>query len=166
MFSLKHVLVATDFSDSSAVALAYARALARQFGARLHVLHAVEMFSPDPLGSAAYAAAFPELQADMERTARGVLEGLVTDEDRRDLHAVTQLATCRAPADAIVEYARAQPIDLIVVGTHGRRGLQHFVMGSVAERVVRLAPCAVLAVRHQPETAGLADSSERPATGA
>jgi nucleotide-binding universal stress UspA family protein len=148
MFALKRLLVATDFSECSTVALTYGRAFARQFNAELHVLHAVEVLAPDPLGSAALASALPELRADLERTERGELEALLTDDDRRDLRAVAELRTFQAPADAIVDYAREHHVDLIVVGTHGRRGLRHLVMGSVAERVVRTAPCPVLTVRH------------------
>jgi nucleotide-binding universal stress UspA family protein len=148
MFLLKRLLVATDFSECSAVALTYGRALARQFHAELHVLHAVEVLAPDPMGSAALVSALPDLQADLERSERDELEALLTDDDRRDLHAKTVLATFQAPADAIVAYAREHHIDLIVLGTHGRRGVRHLVMGSVAEHVVRTAPCAVLTVRH------------------
>lgn len=148
MFVLNRLLVATDFSECSAVALTYGRALARQFKAELHVLHAVEVLTPDALGSAALVSALPDLQADIERTERAQLDSVVTDEDRHDLRAVAVLSTFRAPAQAIVEYARDHHVDLIVIGTHGRRGVRHLVMGSVAEQVVRTAPCPVLTVRH------------------
>lgn len=148
MFSLKRLLVATDFSECSTAALTYGRALARQFNADLHVLHAVEVLTPDPMGTAALASALPEFQAQLEQTEREELEKLLTEDDRRDLHAVPVLSTFEAPADAIVGYAREHHIDLIVIGTHGRRGVRHLMMGSVAECVVRTAPCPVLTVRH------------------
>ena len=148
MLALKNILVATDFSEGSAAALTYGRALARQFGARLHLLHAVETAGIDVAGVDTYVAAIPQLRAEFEEQARATLEQTVTDADRRDLHAVTALRTLEAPARAIVAYAVEAAIDLIVIGTHGRRGVSHLVMGSVAEKVVRTAPCPVLTVRH------------------
>ena len=89
-----------------------------------------------------------EYQAEMEHAARQRTEALLTDEDRRLLRATAVTTRHGAPAVAIVEYATANHIDLIVVGTHGRGALGHLLMGSVAERVVRMAPCPVLAVRN------------------
>ena len=71
----------------------------------------------------------------------------IDDDDRRELHAKTVLVTSVNPAVAIVTYAKDAAVDLIVIGTHGRGGVAHFYMGSVAERVVRTAPCPVLTVR-------------------
>lgn len=147
MLVIKNVLVATDFSKCSDVALDYGRALARQFGARLHVIHAVEPFAPD-VTTGGFVAAIPELQASMDEAARGQLEALLTPDDRQTLHATTVLVSFAAPSPAIVEYAANEHVDLIVVGTHGRRGVSHLLMGSVAEKVVRTAPCPVLTVRH------------------
>jgi nucleotide-binding universal stress UspA family protein len=147
MLAMKNILVATDFSETSDAALRYGRALARQFGANLHVFHAVEAVVADGFTLGGYVAAVPQLQADLEASARQQLDALVTEEDRRELHARPVLSTMDAPAHAIVEYARNERIDLIVIGTHGRRGVSHLVMGSVAEKVVRTAPCPVLTVR-------------------
>ena len=150
MIALKRILVATDFSEPSAVALMYGRELARQFDADLHVLHVA-----DDLGSriaglpAGYAGDLGRLQSDLEEAAREQINGLVTDDDRRRLCAKAVVRTSLAPAETILEYARDAKIDCIVLGTHGRTGLKHVVMGSVAERVVRAAPCPVLTVRHR-----------------
>jgi nucleotide-binding universal stress UspA family protein len=76
------------------------------------------------------------------------LEKTVTDEDRQMLHAKLVTVVSSTPSASIVDYATSAKIDLIVMGTHGRGPLAHFMMGSVAERVVRLAPCPVLTVRH------------------
>lgn len=144
MVDIKNVLVATDFSEWSDAALVYARALAGTFGARLHVLHAVEFVATaDVMG-----IAVPDLYKGVESSARQDLENLVSETDREILGVKTILITGGTPAHAIVEYAGKAAIDLIVVGTHGRRGLSHMVLGSVAERVVRTAPCPVLTVRH------------------
>ncbi len=148
MLRIKNILVATDFSECSESALNYGRAMAHRFGARLHVLHTVEIMPPDLVGMGGYIAAVPQLQADLDNAARAQLESAVTTEDRHTLGATTVLSSGETPAQAIANYARKSDIDLIVIGTHGRRGLSHIVMGSVAEKVVRTAPCPVLTVRH------------------
>ena len=73
---------------------------------------------------------------------------LVTHEDRAMLHAKPIVLAAFGAAEAIVEYAKEYNVDIIVMGTHGRGGFAHLLMGSVAERVVRTAPCPVLTVRH------------------
>ena len=148
MIALKKILVATDFSESADAALAYGRALARTFGATLHVLHvADDMYLK--LGGYAYAAVLPELQQDVERNARQRLADLLVDNDPVPLPTESVVLTAATPAPTIVSYATQNDIDLIVVGTHGRSGFTHLVMGSVAERVARTARCPVLTVRLQ-----------------
>lgn len=145
MVALKNILVATDFSEPSGVALAYGRDLARSYNARLHVLHVVENIMIRYASEVGFAV--PDFQGDLEAAARRDLDALITDDDRRGLNAVTVVETGTNLADTIVDYAKANAIDLIVAGTHGRGAVQHFLMGSVAERVVRTAPCPVLTVR-------------------
>jgi universal stress protein A len=145
MVILKNILVATDFSEPSAVALAYGRDLARSYGATLHVLHIVEdvmmRYTPE------VAFAVPDLQRDLEKAARRDLDASITDDDRRTLKIVTHVQTSFNVPGGINEYAKAHAIDLIVVGTHGRGAVKQLLLGSAAERVVRSAPCPVLAVR-------------------
>ena len=143
--SLKNILVATDFSEPSAVALAYGRDLARSYGARLHVLHVIE----DVMlrYSAEIGFALPELQADLEQAARRDLDAQITDDDRKSIDVVSAIETSANLAGAIVAYAKEHDVDLIVTGTHGRGAVSHLFVGSVAERVVRQAPCPVLTVR-------------------
>ena len=147
MIRIKNVLVATDFSAPSAIALDYGRELARTYGARLHVLHVVEdlrwRYATDMAPTALIG-----IQEDIEASARVRLDGVLADEDRRQLRAHATVVTAVAPSEAIVTYATAEAVDVIVMGTKGRSGLAHLLMGSVAERVVRLAPCPVLTVRH------------------
>jgi nucleotide-binding universal stress UspA family protein len=147
MTSIANVLIATDFEEPSEAALVYARELARQFGATLHVLHVVDDITAQDVAIEGYMANLDELQEEREAQARAHLAAVVTDEDRAARHARTVIATSNAPALAIVTYAKDAGIDLIVVGTHGRHALAHFFLGSVAEKVVRLAPCPVLTVR-------------------
>jgi len=149
MIRLAHIVVATDFSEPSRAALDYGRELARAFNANLSVLHVAEnllttMMTPD--GS--LASTLPDLQHDVEESARERVTALLSAKDHQELGAKAVTLTSSAPAFAIVEYARKAGVDLIVMGTHGRSGLGHLLMGSVAERVVRMAPCPVLTVRH------------------
>jgi nucleotide-binding universal stress UspA family protein len=145
MVAIKNILVATDFSEPSGVALAYGRDLARSYTATLHVLHVVEdvlmRYSPE------VAFSVPEMQKDLETRAANDLAALITDDDRRTLSVKPVVVSGINMASAIVEYARANAIDLIITGTHGRGAVKHFLMGSVAERVARTAPCPVLTVR-------------------
>ena len=139
MLTAKNVLVATDFSPASDAALNYGRALARTFGATLHVMHAIE----NPFLHPTFG--------DPETIRANVLQSVenrLTAEDRATLGAKAILETSDHPSEAIVDYARRAEIDLIVMGTHGRGGLNRILMGSVAEHVVRTAPCPVLTVRH------------------
>jgi nucleotide-binding universal stress UspA family protein len=145
MSTLKNVLVATDFGMA---ALAYGRDLARTFNASLHVLHVVDDVLGRAMSAEGYATDVSGIQRAMEKSAREQLDAIVANDDRRELHAHTVLRTATNPAVAIVAYAKEAGIDLIVTSTHGRGGMAHFFMGSVAERVVRTAPCPVLTVRH------------------
>ena len=152
MIVLKSVLVATDFEPASDAALVYGRALAQTFGASLHLLHVAEnqFLRPSPAEPAALRVA--QQRALNER---------LTAEDRAGLHARAVIDVSDSPAEAIVEYARAAAVDLIVMGTHGRRAMAQLLMGSVAERVVRTAPCPVLTVRHPEHEFVIPDPSER-----
>jgi universal stress protein A len=145
MVVLKNILVATDFSEPSTVAMAYGRDFARSYGATLHVLHVVEdvtmRYSPE------IGFAVPDLQKDLEKASRRDLDALVSDDDRRTLKVNPAIETHVNASTGITEYAKAHAIDLIIVGTHGRGAVKQLLMGSVAERVVRTAPCPVLAVR-------------------
>jgi nucleotide-binding universal stress UspA family protein len=169
MLAIKNVLVATDFSECSDTAVTYARALAGKFGAQLHIFHVVQFVSgADVSGIGGYAAAVPTLYAELEADARERLGELVSDADRELLHVKTAISVGDVPASAIVAYAKTEAIDLIVIGTHGRRGLSHVLLGSVAESVVRMAPCPVLTVRHPqhefvvPNTGAIGTSAQPP----
>ncbi len=145
MVVLKNILVATDFGEPSAVAMAYGRDLCRSYNATLHVLHVVEdvmmRYAPE------VGFAVPELQKDLEKAATRDLTALITDDDRSTLKVVPVVQTSLNVANGIIEYAGKHAIDLIIVGTHGRGVVKQFLIGGAAERVVRTAPCPVLAVR-------------------
>lgn len=147
MIAIKNILVATDFGPAADTALTYGRALAETFGARLHLLHVVQIV-PFMASTYDYTGISPELQLDIEARARKQTEAALTDDERRTQRAIPVTVTGMSPAAAITEYARDHDIDLVVIGTHGRGPFSHLLMGSVAERVVRTAPCPVLTVHH------------------
>jgi len=148
MIALKNILVATDFSEPSNSALEYGRAIARTFNASLHVLHVVDSLVSQGMLADAAPVDYSDLSKELEAAARRQLEATIREDDRRELGAKTVLMTFSGPAHGIVSYATKANIDLIVMGTHGRGGWSHLIMGSVAEKVVRLARCPVLTVRH------------------
>jgi nucleotide-binding universal stress UspA family protein len=149
MITLKKVLVATDLSEASDAALAYGRELAHSFGAVLTVVHVIEDVIARAYGvDSGVFATDPDVQRRFESDARAQIDGAISDDDRLRLKAASVILTSSAPAAAIVTYAYETGTDLIVMGTHGRSGFAHLLMGSVSERVVRTAPCPVLTVRH------------------
>ncbi len=149
MIELRNILLPTDFSEPSANAGKYGKALAETFHARLHVLHVIEESAlVYPL--VGYEGTFPplpQLREDVEKEVRSRLEKLLTANERQALRAELSVRT-GSPFVEIIRYAKDQNIDLIVMGTHGRGPIAHMLMGSVAEKVVRKAPCPVLTVRH------------------
>lgn len=138
------ILVASDFSDDAAAALEYATSLASQLGAELHLVHAyrlpVEMFSP--YGVALPSSVMPEIREAAERRLRQQLAPVKLSGLEGEAHLREG-----PPAATIAEVARELAADLIVMGTRGRTGLAHVVLGSVAEQTLRAAPCPVLTVR-------------------
>jgi len=153
--TVTRILVATDFSEASGAALAFAKTLASRFGASLHLLHVLE--DPYVTGAFApevYAPPPPGLRESWLRSAEGTIAMLVTEADRAAFDITTDVVFGPI-AHTIVERASQIGADLIVMGTHGRGGVAHLLMGSVAERVVRTAGCPVLTAR------GLAVASEQ-----
>ena len=138
------ILVATDFSSHSEQALATAIDLAKRLGAGIRLVHAFDL--PLPLLSP-YEVAVPD--AYLEETRKAAAGRLAEAEERvraAGLEVESQMREVPA-AEAICEAAEAAGADLVVLGTRGHSGLKHLVLGSVAERTLRLAPCPVLAVK-------------------
>ena len=142
---LQKILLPTDFSNFSVIAMNYACELATRFNAELHLLHTLEVhadFTPNFEMGLALPKRFSESKVAAEKALTNVLDPQWST-GRKVIHAVVE----GSPKVEIVRYARTQNIDLIVLATHGRTGLTHVIMGSVAESVVRTAPCPVLTVR-------------------
>jgi nucleotide-binding universal stress UspA family protein len=140
--AFKTILVPTDFGDAAQLALEYAQVIARRFDAGLRVLHVVETPLPRDIELSAPDAGRANERA-MQDARRGLAEAL---EQLPDGNVTGQLLIGHA-ADQIVAYAAEHGVDLIVMGTHGRGALARVIVGSVAERVVRMAPCPVFIVR-------------------
>jgi nucleotide-binding universal stress UspA family protein len=146
MLAIKTILVPTDFSEASQSALEYATGLAAAFGATIHVVHVMEDLLAHAWSAEVYVASMPNLREEIEKEAQERLAAMMTDEDRIRFRALTVIVAGN-PFLEIVRYAKANAIDLIVMGTHGRGPIAHMLLGSVAEKVVRKSPCPVLTVR-------------------
>jgi nucleotide-binding universal stress UspA family protein len=157
------ILVPTDFSEPSDAALDYARTLAAKFGASLHLFHVVEdQFVTGPFGAEMYVPHPPGTLSYLMEEAQGYMGRRITADDRTTLRATTEIILGTA-ARTIVDYAADNGYDLIVMGTHGRTGLAHVLVGSVAEHVVRNAQCPVLTVHTRPQPALLPAPEQRTA---
>lgn len=142
---IRHILAPTDFSDASNQAVTYALGLAQACGAKLSLLHVVEPLA-SPLNGYISADLITTLLDDLEREAHMQLAQLLSEAGAANVE-VTRHVVVGVPYEKILETAEAQQVDLIVMATRGRTGLSHLVLGSGAERVVRLATCPVLTVR-------------------
>jgi nucleotide-binding universal stress UspA family protein len=146
MVPIRRILFPTDFSEHAQYAWSFALQFAKEFGAEVHLLHVV---APPPRLTEAYAVNF-----DPEKFAQ-VLTAEASASLEKLVHAAKDQTVAARPEvrigvdfHEIIEYARTHQIDLIVMATHGRTGLAHALVGSVAEKVVRRAPCPVLTVKH------------------
>jgi nucleotide-binding universal stress UspA family protein len=150
MLTIHRILLARDFSHVSDQALRYATDLAQRFGATLHLLYA-DVLHEDPFG-AETAGSGEVLEAQIrERLALGADDTPLT-EQYPDLQTMIDVRRDVAAAPAILSYADDEDVDLIMMGTHGRRGVRRLLLGSVAEEVVRRSDRSVLTVRKDGET--------------
>ena len=145
MIVMKKILFPTDLSDAAAEAQLYACSLAEQYGAELHILSVVQdvtLILPDPMNPWVMPA------SSLDEVIAGVSAELdkIPDPNWAAGKQIVRTVRTGVPFLEIIRYAKEQTIDLIVLGTHGRTGLAHVLLGSVAERVVRKAPCPVLTI--------------------
>ena len=137
VFTLQKILVPVDFSDCSRKALQYAVPFAKQFGAELILLHVVEPYPAVPEMVPYDAESIQDARRELETLRKTIDDGVNSSASvRKD-----------PPQLEIVEAARELGVDLIIISTHGRKGITRMVFGSTTERVVRRAPCPVLIVR-------------------
>lgn len=144
---IKLILCPFDFSEFSIRAYQHARSLAKHYRGKLVALHVVELFQHSYLGFAASAPLYDEAWRALRESSRRVqLQEFVNRETPKEIQSevVVELGSA---ADGTLSFARAHKVDVIVMGTHGRRGYDRLVLGSVTDRVMRTAPCPVLVVR-------------------
>lgn len=160
MLEIRRILAPTDFSDTSKRAVEYAAGLARRFGAELVLLHVVELpagMSPSMLMRGRSDARLEPVGEYLTDTSYEALRELQSTLPPTDAEIALQVEI--GDADRVIpQVAEQLPADLIVLGTHGRTGLRHLLLGSVAERVVRLSRVPVLTIRAE-------EAFEAPAGG-
>lgn len=162
MLTIEKILYPTDFSRCAAHALPHMLRLVERYRAELHLLHALVLHEADP-GSVTHPLPnMEELYKALEEQAAALLRAEVAAQGKEHIEIRRAQVRSISAASAILDYAAEHGIDLIVMGTHGRRGLRRLLLGSVAEEVVRLAPCPVLTVPEREMREGLAgDNVER-----
>jgi nucleotide-binding universal stress UspA family protein len=148
MFKPTTILHATDYSDNSAYAFKVALSLAEQHGATLYVAHVVESLGPE-LVTVGEAATVRQPEGHVRHLWQEILQ---VKAPLGSPVAVKHVLAEGEPAAEVAEIAKKYGCDLIVISTHGRTGLERLLMGSIAEKIVRLAPCAILTVKRPPTT--------------
>jgi nucleotide-binding universal stress UspA family protein len=157
MLKVKKMLFPTDFSRCAGQAITHAVHLAKKYGAEMHMLHAVVLHEDDPNNPLHH---FPEMDEIIARLNESIAARMDSEIEANQAVVLNIKKVQRrgiSPATVILEYAEENDVDLIVMGTQGLRGLTHFLMGSVAEEVVRLARCPVLTVREKKEPKPIED---------
>lgn len=145
MIKMNRILYPTDFSEYSAHAIPYVKEFAKRFNAKVTLAHVVAV--PAYAGSYEVAIDFASLQDAMTQASKKKIDAMKADfvKDGVETDCVIEIGTAFVE---IINIARSQEADLIILATHGFGALKHILMGSTAERVVRKAPCPVLTLRH------------------
>lgn len=149
MITLRRIVVPTDLSDFSLAALEYASTLSLIYGADLFLLHVEDVVPPPMYTTHVADLEAGHFQSQTEAEVRKSLEQFAARKINPDLkaHLVLRLGH---PVDEIIRFAEEERIDMIVMATHGRTGLKHVLMGSIAEKVVRNSSIPVLTVKPPP----------------
>ena len=142
---IKSILFPTDFSEGSSQALQYAVDMARRYGAKLYVLHVIYDIAK-AAGWYVPHVSMDEMYKDIETGAKKELERFGVEE-LSGLKDIERSICTGVPHEEIIKFANKNKIDLIIIATHGRKGIDRILFGSTAAQVVRYAPCPVLTVR-------------------
>ncbi len=151
MLKFKNILFPTDFSRCADQALTHAVYLAEKYQATLHLIHAVTLFKDQPGLLNNVFSETEKMIRTIEDKAELELDSAAQNLANNDMKIITSQIRAISAAPAILDYASQNDIDLIVMGTHGRRGIEHMLLGSVAEEVVRVADCPVFTIREAKE---------------
>ncbi len=147
MLSFKKILCPVDFSDLSLNAMRVALELASQHQAELHLLYVFAGYDAIALNPETAMIPMPRWLTDLRKIAQEKLAALPGADFKQSGPAIVRAMSDGTPIYEILQYAQHQNIDLIVISTHGRTGLKHLVIGSVAENIVRSSSCPVLTIR-------------------
>jgi len=142
---VERILFPTDFSEGALHALPYAVDLAKHYNAKLHIIHVVYDLTK-AMGIHVPHISHDELYKELNKWAIGEMEKCCVEEIR-GFKEIEKTVLKGIPYEEIIKFANDNKIDIIVIGTYGRSGLERFIFGSTAERVVRRAPCPVMTVR-------------------
>ncbi len=150
MVEFGKILIPTDFSESAENASLYALSLAEKYGSKIYVAHVIEPFTyTSDLG-----IDMGDQYQVMEATAKKFLDDIVTSIKEKHID-VEGILLSGEPFVEIIKYVKQEQINLIIMATHGRSGIEHMLLGSVAEKVVRKSPCPVLTVKKAGQTFSL-----------
>jgi nucleotide-binding universal stress UspA family protein len=142
---IKKILFTTDFSEGASHSLSYAADVAKTYGARLYLLHVIQDVTMSPglhIPHGSVDIMYTELDANAKKALEKLHFSVCGDYKNSESSVVRGI-----PYEEILKYADGNGIDLIVIGTHGRKGLDRVIFGSTAERVVRNSSCPVLTIR-------------------
>jgi nucleotide-binding universal stress UspA family protein len=148
MIQIERILYPTDFSDTSLHALLYAKNFAEQYRAKLHCLYVIDEAYQYWMSMGPDSVPAGPVLPDLEASSREQMDRFVAEHLADVPFEVKSEVKIGRPFMEIVRTARNLPADLIVIATHGRSGLSHILLGSVAEKVVRKATCPVITIRH------------------
>ena len=157
MITLKRILHPTDFSRCANQAFWHAIHLSRKYQAELYMLHAIVLHEDDPHHPTSLLPDIDTAHKQLKELSLQNMDYLLESYHAEDIKAKKAEERGIATASIILEYVKKKNIDLIVMGTHGRRGFKHLLLGSVAEEVVRLASCPVLTIREQKQPKRIED---------
>ena len=151
MFDLKNIIVPTDFSKLSITALEYAKEMAEKMDAKIHLVYVLEK-TPPFLAMSSFNVSEEEVMKSMEEQAQKQLKEIVCDVVEDSSIIITEILRKGVDYEEIIKYSKEINSDMIVIATHGRTGILHNLLGSVAEKVIRYAQCPVLVI--SPEEKG------------
>jgi len=147
MIKLERILFPTDFSSTAEHALKYALSFASEHKAKLYVMHVIsDSYSPVVFGEDGESVAPPSLET-MEAKAKKLMQQLIPERYMKELK-IEYIIVQGGPLKEILKSVKEHNIDLLTMATHGRKGISHILMGSLAEKVVQMAPCPVLTIKH------------------
>lgn len=147
MISIKKVLFPTDLSECSNKAYIHAQSFAKKYDAELIILHVLVIFEEDQSRSSKRLAQLEDFYKESESNADQAMKTIVPDEIKKKLKVSRLLTRGLNAAESILDTAKEQDVDIIIMGTHGMSGLKRFFLGGDTEKVLRFAPCPIMTIR-------------------